>query len=63
MNTTIQIDKATVQLLGRLKKKYGADSYKEVIRRLAEKEMKLPKSLFGADPDMKPFKREHDDHF
>ena len=61
LSTTIQVEKPTVQLLNRLKAKLGMTSYDKVIRKLAEKEEKIPESLFGVDRGMKPFAREHDD--
>lgn len=60
-NTTIQVNKKTVSVLNRIKEKYGLSSYDKAIQRMVKKEVKIPKSMFGAHPDLKPFKRDHDD--
>ncbi len=59
--TTIQVDKSTIAILEKVKKKFAANSYDNVIRKMASKEIKIPKSLFGAHPKMLPFKRDEDD--
>ena len=59
--TTIQVQKTTVNTLDRLKKKFKLSSYDKTIRKLAEKEIGVNKSLFGAHPSIKKFKREEDD--
>jgi hypothetical protein len=58
METTLQLDKSTVQILKDMKKKSGARSYDEVIRVLILKERKVPKSIFGSNPRLGPFKEE-----
>jgi len=61
MQTTIQLDKSTVQVLDGLKKKLKAKSYNEVINKLVSKKAMVPESLFGAHPSMKEFKRHKED--
>lgn len=61
MQTTIQLDKSTVQVLNNLKEKHKVESYNRLIQILINKEEKVPKSLFGAHPKMKSFKRDRDD--
>ncbi len=59
--TTIQVKRPTLSLLGKVKRKYGVDSYDKAILEMAKKEVKVPKSMFGAHPELKPFKRDEDD--
>ncbi len=59
--TTIQVEKSTVAILEKIKRKYGVKSYDKAIRKMASKEVRIPKSMFGAHPEMKPFKRDEDD--
>ena len=61
MQTTIPLEKETVQVLEKLKSKYNVSSYDKLIKGMVEKEMNVPKSLFGAHPKMKPFKRDKAD--
>jgi hypothetical protein len=58
METSIQLKKHTVQVLKDLKKKLGAKSYDEVINRLVLRETGTPKSMFGSNPKLRPFKEE-----
>ncbi|MBI4044390.1 MAG: hypothetical protein HY392_01655 [Candidatus Diapherotrites archaeon] len=59
--TTIQVKKTTVGILNRIKKRYSVSSYDGAIQKLAEKDKTIPKSMFGAHPEMKKFKRTEDD--
>ena len=59
--TTIQVEKSTVTILNKVKKKYGVKSYDKAIKKMASKEVKIPKSMFGAHPELKPFRRDEDD--
>ena len=59
--TTIQVEKSTVTILEKIKKKYGVKSYDKAIKKMASKEIRIPKSLFGVDPTLKPFKRDEND--
>ncbi|MEM2922595.1 MAG: hypothetical protein QXF26_09815 [Candidatus Bathyarchaeia archaeon] len=53
--TTVKVDRATLQALKELKDKFGAKSFDEAIRTLIRQVRGIPKSKFGAPPDMKPF--------
>ncbi len=57
MTTTIQVSKATKQLLDILKKKEQATSYDLVIQKLAKARTGISKSMFGAAKGLK-WKRE-----
>ncbi len=59
--TTIQVKKTTLSGLDKVKKKFDASSYDKAISKMVEKEIKSPKSLFGAYPKLKKFKRDEDD--
>ena len=59
--TTIQVKKSTVSVLDKVKRKYGVKSYDKAIIKMAGKEVRVPKSLFGAHPKMKLFKRDESD--
>lgn len=61
MQTTIPLEKETVQVLEKLKGKYNVSSYDKLIKQMLQKETQMPKSLFGAYPKMKPFKRDKAD--
>jgi hypothetical protein len=47
MSTTIQLKKATLEKLKKLKKEKQASSYDEIIELLIENELQIPQSLFG----------------
>ncbi len=61
MQTTIPLEKETVQVLEKLKSKYNVSSYDKLIKQMLQKETQTPKSLFGAHQKMKPFKRDKAD--
>lgn len=61
MQTTIPLEKETVQVLEKLKDKYEVSSYDKLIKEMIKKEMKMPKSLFGAHPKMRELKRDAKD--
>ena len=61
MQTTILLEKETVQVLEKLKIKYAVSSYDKLIKEMIKKEMKMPKSLFGTHPKMSEFKRDAED--
>jgi hypothetical protein len=63
MSTTIQTRKRTANLLKELMKKTGAKSYDEVIAALAKEKLKVPKSMFGSNPSLKPFTEEEESQF
>ena len=58
METTIQLNKNTVQVLKDMKKKMHAKSYDELINALIHKQKKTPKSMFGSNPQLDPFTEE-----
>ena len=45
--TTVQVSDMTRQKLEVLKKKEGLSTFDEVISKIADKELKIPKSMFG----------------
>lgn len=47
MTTTVQVSKTTIEVLKKLKQRYGLKSYDEAIGKLAERAMCPRKSLFG----------------
>ncbi len=55
MSTTVEVKKNTVKLLEELKRKYAAKSIDETVRKLISKAEKIPDSMLGAHPKMKPF--------
>ena len=56
MSTTVEVKKNTAKVLEELKRKYGAKSIDETLRRLINKAENIPDSMFGAHPSMKPFR-------
>ena len=57
MSTTVGVKKNTVRILKELKQRYKAKSLDETLRKLIRKAEKIPDSMFGAHPQMKPFTR------
>ncbi len=55
MPTTIQVSERTHQMLSRLKAEMGVRSLDEVIRRLILERERLPASMFGSNPRLRPF--------
>jgi len=55
MHSTIQVEKALLQRLEGLKRKFKVRSYNKVLEMLVGKEEKTPKNMFGAHPKMKSF--------
>ncbi len=49
MPKTIQVRDETYHALERLKRRFGAKSFDEVIERLLLKELGLPEDMFGVD--------------
>ena len=47
MSTTIQIRDSTHQMLKKLKDEENASNYDEVISKLAQEKLKIPKSMAG----------------
>ncbi|MEM3677286.1 MAG: ribbon-helix-helix protein, CopG family [Candidatus Bathyarchaeia archaeon] len=56
--TTVEVDRATLQALKELKDELGVKSFDEAIRALIRQVRGIPKSKFGAHPDMEPFTAE-----
>lgn len=61
--TTVEVKKTTLQALEELKAEFGAKSLDEAIRALIRKVRKVPKSKFGAHPEMKTFTSEDEAAF
>lgn len=59
MATTIQVSDTTKQMLDMLKEKKQAKTHDMVIQQLAQAEMKIPESMFGAAKGMR-WKKEED---
>ena len=58
MATTIQVEEKTLRTLRQLKGRLGAKTYDELIRKLLAKKTDLPDSMFGVDPELRPFSEE-----
>lgn len=61
--TTVEVKKTTLQALEELKDELGAKSLDEAIRALIRRVRKIPRSKFGAHPEMKPFTSEDEATF
>lgn len=60
MNTTIQIKQNTLEKLKKLKELRNLSSYDELINRLIEEALDIPKSMFGIDKGkLKKFSEEN----
>lgn len=55
MATTVQVSDKTLQILNKLKNETGLKSHDEVIRELIAERRKLPRSMFGSNPKLRPF--------
>ena len=55
MPTTVQVDEKTLQLLNKLKEEMKARSHDEVIKTLISERKRIPRSMFGTNPKLKPF--------
>jgi len=53
--TTVEVKKTTLQALEDLRSELGVKSLDETIKVLIRKVKDVPKSRFGAHPEMKPF--------
>ncbi len=56
MSTTVEVKKNTARVLEELKKKYGAKSIDETVKRLISKAENIPDSMLGSHPEMKAFR-------
>jgi len=63
MSTTIQVSKKTLQMLNELKRKLSARNYDEVLRKILMKELNLPDSMFGSNPNLSPFSERDEAEF
>ena len=63
MSTTVEVKKNTARLLEELKRKYAAKSIDETVRKLISKAERIPDSMLGAHPQMKPFTVEDEGKF
>jgi len=63
MPTTVQVSEKTLQMLNKLKEEMRARSHEEVIKTLIFERKKIPSSMFGSNPRLKPFSREDEAEF
>jgi hypothetical protein len=63
MVTTIQVQNSTLQLMKRIKNDFKVSTYDEVINKLIELKRKIPKSKFGAHPEMSEFTIQDESEF
>jgi len=63
MSTTVEVKKNTARVLEELKKKYGAKSIDETVKRLISKAENIPDSMFGSHPGMKAFRPRDETEF
>lgn len=56
--TTVQVSEKTLQMLNKLKEEMGASSHDKVIKTLISERKRIPRSMFGANPKLKPFSKE-----
>ena len=63
MVTTIQVQENTLQLMKKIKLDLKVSTYDEVINKLIELKRKVPKSKFGAHPEMTEFTVEDESEF
>ena len=61
--TTVEVKRTTLQALEGLKAELGARSLDETIQALIRKAKNIPRSKFGAHPNMKPFTAEDEAKF
>lgn len=62
-NATISVKKSTLQILKDLKKEEGVVSIDELIERLVRLKKKVPKSLKGAYPKLRPMTEKEEELF
>jgi len=56
--TTVEVKRSTLQALEELKAELGVRSLDEAIQTLIRRIRQIPKSKFGAHPEMTPFRPE-----
>jgi hypothetical protein len=57
MATSIMVNESTLQLLKQMKSKFHAKSIDETVVKLITENEAIPKTRFGAHPNMKSFTR------
>jgi len=62
MSTTIQVSRRTLRLLSMLKK-MKAQSYDELLLKLAMEKLNLPQSMFSSNPKLASFTEEEEAEF
>lgn len=55
MVTTIQVKESTLQIMKKIKEDFKVNTYDDVINKLISLKRKIPKSKFGAHPEMTKF--------
>ncbi len=60
MTTSVQVSEKTIQLLDKLKRELGARSFDQVIRDLITDRNKIPRSMFGSNPKLRPFSQKEE---
>jgi len=63
MPTTVQVSEKTLQMLNKLKEELRARSHEEVIKTLISERKKIPSSMFGSNPRLKPFSHKDEGEF
>ena len=63
MPTTVQIAEKTLQMLNKLKEEMKARSHDEVIKALISERKRIPRSMFGSNPRLKPFSKKDEAKF
>jgi len=61
--TTIQVKENTLQLLKEIKRDLHVETYDKVINKLIELKSEIPRSKFGAHPEMTEFTVENEGEF
>ncbi|MFB6294534.1 MAG: hypothetical protein ABEI97_02130 [Candidatus Nanohaloarchaea archaeon] len=62
MPTTITVDRTTHAKLAKLKEAEGAETFDELLAGIADRELAVPESLFGAASGLRDnFEREHEE--
>ena len=61
--TTVQIAEKTLQMLNKMKEEMKARSHDEVIKTLISERKKIPHSMFGSNPKLKPFSKKDEAEF
>ena len=62
MATTIRVREDTLELLKQLKADLRIESYDAALRKLLEQRARVPRTMLGANPKLKPFAHEPEFH-